>query len=46
MRKTIKPCEIRNDCRWFNQEGSKACTICTFVITNNVEESDAPPVYF
>lgn len=35
----LKPCMIRDRCRWFKQEGKKACTICTFVVTNNMEES-------
>jgi hypothetical protein len=28
-----KPCIIRNSCRWFVQEGKKACSICTYVVT-------------
>jgi len=35
----LKPCFIRYSCRWFHQEGAKACTICTFVITNNMQET-------
>jgi hypothetical protein len=36
----LKPCPIRKRCRWFSQEGEKACTLCTFVVTNNMEESE------
>jgi hypothetical protein len=35
----LKPCIIRESCRWFHQEGKAACTICTFVVTNYMEES-------
>ena len=35
----LRPCIIRDSCRWFYQEGKTACTICPFVITNNMEET-------
>jgi hypothetical protein len=28
---TLQYCAIRNDCRWYSQEGSKACIGCSFV---------------
>lgn len=28
-------CSIRQDCRWYSQEGAKACMICPYVVTNN-----------
>jgi hypothetical protein len=31
----LKPCIIRPSCRWFYQEGAAACTICTYVVTDN-----------
>jgi hypothetical protein len=37
-RATLKPCIIRDKCRWFHQEGKKACDICTFVVTDNMED--------
>ncbi len=30
---TLPPCKIRQDCRWFQQEGSAACVRCPQVIT-------------
>jgi hypothetical protein len=35
----LRPCFIRDSCRWFHQEGKTACAICPFVITNNMEET-------
>lgn len=29
----LPPCSIRPACRWFAQEGSNACRICKFVVT-------------
>lgn len=34
----LRLCNIRPTCRWFAQEGGSACTICTYVVTNNLEE--------
>lgn len=37
---TLPECSIRNQCRWYSQEGAKACFICPFVITQaQVEEN-------
>lgn len=42
-------CNIRNDCRWFQQAGRAACTRCPQVLTQNEDPSDdmrtaaAPP---
>ena len=33
---SLKPCQIRTKCRWFSQEGAKACELCTFVVTDSV----------
>lgn len=30
---SLPKCSIRPECRWFNQAGSHACTVCPFVIT-------------
>ena len=27
----LPECSIRNDCRWFNQEGANACKVCTLI---------------
>lgn len=35
----LPPCFIRSSCRWYSQEGGKACKICLFVITES--RSDA-----
>lgn len=29
-------CSIRNSCRWFFQEGPKACSFCPYIITDMV----------
>ena len=31
----LPPCFIRRTCRWFSQEGGKACKICLFVVTES-----------
>jgi hypothetical protein len=36
----LRPCFIRDSCRWFHQEGKNACAICVFVVTNNMEETE------
>jgi hypothetical protein len=33
----LKPCSIRETCRWFSQRGSIACNVCTYVVTEAVE---------
>ncbi len=30
----LPECSIREQCRWFSQEGKKACMICPMIITN------------
>lgn len=35
----LPDCIIRNRCRWFSQEGNKACIICPYVITDNLLQS-------
>ena len=32
---TLPACGIRKTCRWFFQEGAKACAICPLVITDS-----------
>jgi hypothetical protein len=36
----LKPCSIREQCRWYYEDGAKACTICNFVVTINLEENE------
>ena len=31
----LPPCFIRRTCRWYSQEGGKACKICLFVVTES-----------
>lgn len=33
----LPDCMIRQQCRWYSQEGGRACRICPFVITDNLE---------
>jgi hypothetical protein len=35
---SLPSCSIRNDCRWYLQEGASACGICPFVRTENLED--------
>jgi len=37
----LPPCFIRRTCRWFSQEGRKACKICLFVVTQSGENAVA-----
>jgi hypothetical protein len=30
-------CPIKKNCRWYFQEGEKACGVCTYVITENFD---------
>ncbi|MFL5808263.1 MAG: hypothetical protein ACJ749_02005 [Flavisolibacter sp.] len=36
----LPDCFIRRSCRWYSQDGAKACKICLFVVTESREESD------
>jgi hypothetical protein len=38
---TLPPCRIRQDCRWWQQEGKAACFRCTQIVTDNFSPSDA-----
>jgi hypothetical protein len=35
----LPDCSIRPTCRWYSQEGEKACSYCPYVITNSMEET-------
>lgn len=37
---SLPPCRVRQDCRWFRQEGGAACQRCPQVITQNYAPSD------
>jgi hypothetical protein len=32
--KKLPLCSIRNDCRWYQQEGNEACMVCSYIITD------------
>jgi hypothetical protein len=32
LRNDLPPCTIRSECRWFGQEGPKACGVCPHVM--------------
>jgi hypothetical protein len=35
-------CAIRQECRWYNQIGSKACMVCPWVITDiNIKDKSS-----
>ncbi len=34
----LPECSIRTSCRWFHQEGPKACSFCPYIITNMLEQ--------
>jgi hypothetical protein len=36
----LKPCAIRSRCRWYSQEGKRACSLCKFVITDYETKGD------
>jgi len=31
----LPQCSIRPQCRWFNQEGARACALCPYIITDS-----------
>ena len=31
----LPECSIRPQCRWFNQEGARACALCPYIITDS-----------
>ena len=38
QRDELPACAIRSTCRWYSQEGSKACKICLFVVTQSQDD--------
>lgn len=36
---TLPACPIRKNCRWFVQEGAKACVVCPQILTEVMEEN-------
>lgn len=32
---SLPQCSIRPQCRWFNQEGARACALCPYIITDS-----------
>ena len=37
---TLPPCQIRADCRWYQQEGRPACFRCPQLVTQNEAPTD------
>ena len=35
---TLPNCSIRDNCRWFSQNGANACKVCSYVITDTMAE--------
>jgi hypothetical protein len=40
MEDELKLCSIREQCRWFYQDGAKACEICSYIVTISLEEDE------
>jgi hypothetical protein len=36
----LPECSIRVQCRWFQQEGALACSVCSFVVTDTREDEE------
>ena len=34
----LPACSIRESCRWYHQEGAKACSFCPYIITDMLEK--------
>jgi hypothetical protein len=34
----LPACTIRQECRWYAQSGSRACTVCPFVVTDTLPD--------
>ena len=39
----LRPCVIRSECRWYGQNGARACAICPIVVTDNHPEGAGRP---
>jgi hypothetical protein len=37
----LPPCQIRQSCRWWHQEGKAACMRCPMIVTESETESEA-----
>ncbi len=35
LNESLRACSIRNNCRWYNEHGSRACNLCVYVVTDN-----------
>jgi hypothetical protein len=36
----LPACSIRSSCRWYFQEGSKACSFCPYIITDMLQKKE------
>lgn len=34
---SLRACNIRKNCRWYNEHGSRACHVCVYVVTDNLD---------
>lgn len=39
--RTLPPCRLRADCRWYVQEGSAACFVCPLILSETATPSAA-----
>jgi len=38
--RTLPPCRIRGDCRWYQQEGKAACFVCPLILSETAMPSE------
>lgn len=36
----LPTCSIRSSCRWYSQEGAKACSFCPYIITDMLKKKE------
>lgn len=41
---TLRPCPIRGHCRWYTQNGERACSVCTRVVTAERSASESSQI--
>ncbi len=43
--RALPACGIRSQCRWYQQSGPLACTVCPFIVTDATQTSEERLVY-
>lgn len=43
--RALPVCGIRSQCRWYQQSGPPACTVCLFIVTDATQTSEERLVY-